>query len=116
MRCRRKHVDREAETLCLLADKEINALEAKGFYQETYEERRKQFDDWHYGVIRHQWRMTKGVPCALCASDAPSVSVKDTTLCLTCLSEYPHVAWHPTGRVRPRTEDFILHAMNCDKH
>lgn len=60
--------------------------------------------------------MTKGIPCALCASVEPSVSVKDTTVCLKCLSEYPLVAWHPTGMVRPKTEKFILHAMECDKH
>lgn len=95
---------------------QIAALEAKGFYLETYSERERFFADWNMGVLEHRWHLNKWCPCALCGSTEIVVRVNDTAVCLACLSEFPLVPWHPTGAVRPKTTAFINHALNCTLH
>lgn len=109
-----KHADTHRDH-CLPHIAQIEALEKRGFYQETYRALAQRFRVWNDGVWNHQWHLTKNLACALCGSLDPTITVETTSLCLTCLNEY-QVPWHPTGTVRPKAIDLLRHARTCSKH
>lgn len=95
---------------------QIEALEELGFYQEQYRLLDQKYSDWNYGVWQHRWQLTKGLPCALCGSTDPALTVGRVSVCLQCLNSYPMVPWHPTGAVRGKVRTYLTHALTCTSH